>query len=243
MAMPGSYLSATRHPWACMLFVLPLLVAYEAGVVLVGLDQPEMLRNGADVWLRWVLASVGLAHLLWAPAILLTVLLLWCLWQRDNRPSEYVTVWTGMVTESCLFALLLWGSCYVIAPMLHRLGVQLSTAAMPDPAVHQLLGFVGAGIYEETLFRLLLFSLLRWLLVRIELPWPGAGCVAAVVSALLFSAAHNIGVHGESFQPFVFAFRSLAGLYFVALYHFRGFGIAVGAHAGYDVLVGMLLEI
>jgi hypothetical protein len=28
-------------------------------------------------------------------------------------------------------------------------------------------------------------------------------------------------------------------LYFTALYQFRGFGIAVGAHACYDVLVGI----
>ena len=43
-----SYFSATRHPWACILFVLPLLLAYEAGVLSMGPEQPELLRNGAD---------------------------------------------------------------------------------------------------------------------------------------------------------------------------------------------------
>ena len=38
---------------------------------------------------------------------------------------------------------------------------------------------------------------------------------------------------------FNFLFRVLAGLYFTAIYQFRGFGIAVGAHACYDVLVGI----
>ena len=37
----GEYLAATRHPWACVLFVLPLLAAYEAGVLALGTGQPE----------------------------------------------------------------------------------------------------------------------------------------------------------------------------------------------------------
>jgi hypothetical protein len=242
MSKANAYLTGTRHPWACVLFVLPLLVAYEAGVLLMGMDQPELLRNGADVWLRWVLATVGLRHLLWAPALMILVLLAWCCRGVASRPGDYLGLWIGMVAESTLFALALWGSCYVLAPLLYGMGVQLAAAAEPEPATQQLLSFVGAGIYEETLFRLLLFSGLRWLLVYIEIPWPGAGCLAGMVSALLFSAAHNVGPYGEAFLPFVFVFRTLAGLYFVGLYQYRGFGIAVGAHAGYDVLVGLLLE-
>jgi hypothetical protein len=242
MSQSSGYLIGTRHPLACMLFVLPLLVSYEAGVLLMGMDQPELLRNGADVWLRWVLATLGLRHLLWAPALLLGIMAAWCLRQRRDRPRDILGLWIGMSVESAAFAGLLWASCFVVAPLLYRLGVQLAAAAEPDPAMQQLVSFVGAGIYEETLFRLLLFSGLRWLLLRVEIPWPGAGVLAAMVSALMFSAAHNIGPYGETFQPFVFAFRALAGLYFVMLYQLRGFGVAVGAHAGYDVLVGLLAE-
>jgi hypothetical protein len=236
------YLTATRHPWACLLFVLPLLVAYEWGVVLAGMDQPDVLRNGADVWLRLALATMGLRHLLWAPAFLLAVLLVWSCFQKADRPVDYLGLWIGMLIESVVFAVGLWGACYLLVPLLHRLGIQLATAAQPEPAIQQMLGFLGAGIYEETLFRLLLFSGMRWLLARVELPWPGPGVLAAAVSALVFAAAHNVGPYGEAFEPFVFVFRTLAGLYFVALYRLRGFGIAVGAHAGYDVLVGILLE-
>jgi membrane protease YdiL (CAAX protease family) len=238
-----SYLIATRHPWACLVFVLPLLVAYEVGVLVLGLDQPELLRNGADVWLRWVLATMGLRHLLWAPSLLLVTLLLWSCRRALDRPRDYVTLWIGMMTESVAFALLLWGGCQLMVPVLHRLGVQLNAGpTQTEPAMQQLLCFVGAGIYEETLFRLLLYSGLRWGLRIIDIPWPGPSVLAALVSALLFSAAHNIGPFGENFQPFVFAFRTAAGLYFVMLFQLRGFGIVVGAHAGYDVLVGLLAD-
>ena len=244
MQLANSYFKATRHPWACLVFVLPLLLAYELGVLALGLEQPEQMRNGADAWLRWVLATLGLRHLLWAPCLLLAVLTIWHLCVRDQRPGDSVSLWIGMTVESVLFALMLWGGCHALGPMLQRLGVQLAAGQQqPEPAMQQLLCFVGAGIYEETLFRLLLFSCLRWVLQRIEIPWPGAGVLAALVSALLFSAAHNLGPYGEAFQPFVFAFRASAGMYFVMLYRLRGFGITVGAHAGYDVLVGLLAEV
>jgi hypothetical protein len=246
MFRASTYLAATRHPWACLLFVLPLLGAYEAGVLLMGMDQPELLRNGADVWLRWALSTVGLRHVLWAPCLLIAIMLAWSWRQRTNRPGEYVSLWIGMVTESMAFAGFLWGGCRFLLPLLAQLGFQLNSTALagqPEPAMQQLLCFIGAGIYEETLFRLLLFSGLRWLLARIEVPWPGPKFLAALVSALLFSAAHNLGPYGENFQPFVFAFRAAAGLYFVLLYQLRGFGIAVGAHAGYDVVVGLLAEL
>jgi len=53
--------------------------------------------------------------------------------------------------------------------------------------------------------------------------------------------AHHLGPHGEPFNGAFFAFRTAAGLYFAGLYRVRGFGIAVGAHAFYDVLAGLLL--
>ena len=242
MFLSRNYLTATRHPWSCLVFVLPLLLAYEAGVLVLGLDQPAAAAQRRHVWLRWVLASMGLRHLLWAPSLLVVVLLLWSCRRLGDRPGDGVGVWVGMTAESGIFALTLWGGCLAMAPLLYRLGVQLNAQARPEPAMQQLLCFIGAGITRKRCFVWVLFSSLRWLLERIDIPWPGAGTLAALVSALLFSAAHNLGPYGEDFQPFVFAFRVAAGLYFVLLYQIRGFGIAVGAHTGYDVLVGMLAE-
>src|SRR5262249_32075232 len=141
-----------------------------------------------------------------------------------------------------VFAVGLWGACKFLVPLLAT-AVQLPPGTECDPGVQQVVSFVGAGIYEEMLFRLLLFSALTWLLRQAEFNGPGARSLAALLSALLFSLAHHIGPQGELFNAQVFLFRTVAGLYFAALYHFRGFGIAVGAHAGYDVLVGILLEV
>src|SRR3954452_13902779 len=40
------YFSATRHPLECLLFLLPLLAAYEGGVAWLGGDQADRMRNG-----------------------------------------------------------------------------------------------------------------------------------------------------------------------------------------------------
>jgi len=257
--LAAGYLPATRHPRSCVVFVLPLLVVYEVGLYLAGPGQPDLLRNGADAWLRLGLAHLGLRASYWAPALLSAVLVLWSVLRRGDRPQNLVSVWTGMAVESAVHAVGLWALSRALGPMLDGLGIKLATAqdmfgngfsgatgesaasALTEPAVRQIVSFIGAGIYEETLFRLLVFSGLAWVFRLADFPWVLSMLLAAGASGVLFAAAHNFGPNGEAFNGYVFLFRTVAGVYFTALYQFRGFGIAVGAHAGYDVLVGVLI--
>lgn len=233
----GNYFKATLHPLSCLLFLLPLLAAYEIGVLCVGGAQPEALRNGADTWLRWVLESFGLHQLYWAPALLVGVFVVWSCARWDDRPTDPIGAWLGMAIESIVFALALWGISRGLGPALDSLGIDLNLAN--DEGASLIVTYVGAGIYEEVLFRLLLFSGVLLLLRVAQLPAMVAVLLAAGVSAAAFSAAHHVGPYGEAFDDYVFLFRTLAGLFFAFLYRLRGFGIAVGAHACYDVLVGV----
>ena len=65
--------------------------------------------------------------------------------------------------------------------------------------------------------------------------------LAVVSTSLLFSLAHHVGPTGEALRLFPFTFRTLAGLFFAGLFVVRGFGITVGTHAAYDLLVGLLM--
>src|SRR6266481_5817248 len=103
----NSYWQATRHPWACTLFVFPMLAAYEVGVRWLAPTGPEEVRNGADVWLRQALAAVGVSPAFGAPSLLLGVLLAWALWRRQDRPKDLAGVWAGMAGESAGFAVVL----------------------------------------------------------------------------------------------------------------------------------------
>jgi Type II CAAX prenyl endopeptidase Rce1-like len=234
----SNYFSATRHPWSSFLFLVPLLAAYEGGVLWLGGDQAARLRNGADAWLRWALETFGIGHVLVAPAIVVAVLLIWSWWRWADRPADPVRTWFGMALESVLFAFLLWQVSQNFGTLVERLGVKLAIT-VPTGRAAQILTFIGAGIYEEVLFRLGLFVGLYALLRCLQLPVLAALILAAAGAAAAFAAAHHIGPYGEPMNPYVFLFRALAGLYFTVLFIGRGFGIAVGAHAGYDILVGV----
>jgi Type II CAAX prenyl endopeptidase Rce1-like len=234
------YLTATRHPWPCLLFLVPLIVVYEAGVVWLGGAQPETLRNGADTWLRWGLDRFGLHQFYCVPFLVVAVFLAWTWLRFWDRPVGVGSIWFGMALESVLFAVGLWLLSRELGPLLEQMGICLSVNG-PQPRLNRVVTFVGAGIYEEVLFRLLLGFVLGFLFRQMGLPNLAGAMLTLLASALLFAAAHHIGPYGEKFDGYVFLFRSLAGLYFALLYRLRGFGIAVGTHACYDVLVGVLM--
>ena len=79
-----------------------------------------------------------------------------------------------------------------------------------------------------------------WLLGRLSGSGQPAWGMGAVVSSLLFAAAHYVGPLGDTFAVYSFTFRFLAGVFFAVLLLIRGFGIAAGTHAAYDLLVGVL---
>ncbi|MBA4189573.1 MAG: CPBP family intramembrane metalloprotease [Planctomycetaceae bacterium] len=234
----SGYLNATRHPWSCFLFLVPLLAVYEGGVLWFGGDQADRMRNGADAWLRWGLERFGAGQVLAAPAVVITVMLIWSWWRWADRPTDLVTTIFGMAFESCIFAVGLWQFSRNFGPILDGLGVHLQISTQATPMA-KILTFIGAGIYEEVLFRLALFSGLLATLRVLQIPNVPALLLATAAAALAFAAAHHIGPYGEPMRADYFVFRTSAGLYFTLLFVFRGFGIAVGAHAGYDVLVGV----
>jgi hypothetical protein len=97
---------------------------------------------------------------------------------------------------------------------------------------------LGAGLYEELLFRVLLVSALAWGARRL-LAWGPAssGLLAVTASATIFSAFHYLGPYGDPLRLDSFVFRLLSGLFFSALYLLRGFGITAWTHALYDLMI------
>jgi hypothetical protein len=234
----STYFSATRHPWASLLFLTPLLAAYEGGVWWLGGNQAYQIRNGADAWLRWALDLFGVGQVLAAPLVVLLVLLFWSWWRWSDRPDDPVTTFFGMAFESCLFACVLWQFSRNFVTIADLLGIKLQITVQVAPMA-KVLTYIGAGIYEEVLFRLGLFVGLYAILRVVRIPVLFALVFAAVTAAIAFAAAHHIGPYGEPMRADYFVFRATAGLFFTLLFIVRGFGIAVGAHAGYDILIGL----
>ena len=153
--------------------------------------------------------------------------------------------------ESIGFSLGLWTLSRILAPMLLQAGIELSvptevepevaspTLAAAEPAMRQVVTYLGAGIYEETVFRLMLFTAIILILRAMEFSGLLAILFAAMASAVVFSLAHHVGPYGQEYSNYLFLFRVVAGLYFAILFQMRGFGIAVGTHACYNVMVSI----
>ena len=99
-----------------------------------------------------------------APILVVSIFAGWS-WLKDNEcPQHIFTVCSGMTLECFLFAVGLWGVSHGFGPLLDSIGVTMSTRPNVDPTVQRVISYVGAGIYEEILFRLVLFSGLAWVL-------------------------------------------------------------------------------
>jgi membrane protease YdiL (CAAX protease family) len=229
-------------------FALPLLLLYEGlSATLAGSVGEESVRNAADVLLKTPFLLFGGARgsvYFFATVIAAAVYLV----GRDLRKAKEglrYRVFGLMFGESVLLAILL-GFVVSVATaqllgVLTTLSVQAGAGSLKamSPATRLMLA-LGAGLYEELLFRVLLVggmaAGLRWLLGGTVVP----GIIAAVVGALIFSAFHYVGSYGDKWQLASFTFRAIAGLAFSALYLTRGFGITAWAHALYDVGVMVL---
>jgi hypothetical protein len=239
---PCSYWAATRRPFPSLLLIAPLILAYESGVRWLGGASAAELRTGADIWMRNGLVRVGLTDQWFLPLGLFLILMSWqVLSFYDWRFSPAILA--GMVVESIVWAVALIGISRLIdlgfSFLEHRSLPMLTVGPkLTEPSLRSLIGYLGAGVYEETLFRLILVPVLFGGLRLLQAPQVLASALAVTGSALLFALAHHAGTAAESFTWFAFIFRWMAGVFFAWVFVIRGFGIAVGTHTGYDILVG-----
>ncbi len=235
---PNSYWQASRAPRYSLLFALPLLAFYQILAVLLS-TGPRSIRNGADVILQGLFVAVAGR---WGPLLFMICLIGGGLWlvARDMRAHGSrlrSRVFLGMLGESLALALAFGIVVGGITSGVIGLLQTLALASSGDLTWWtRLMVSLGAGIYEELLFRVLLVTALA-ATARALFGWTpvAAGVAATVLGAAIFSAFHYLGPYGDRLQVYSFVFRMIAGLFFSALYLLRGFGITAWTHALYDV--------
>jgi membrane protease YdiL (CAAX protease family) len=239
MSLPYDYVQRTRALPVNLLFLAPFVLIYEAALVATRCP----VENAAAAWLRSLLLGLGNTGLLLASAALGGAFLLAVLVRARQAPGER-HIYGGMLLEGTVYGLLLGGGAQLLAHTL-PMGKVVPLAASSSPTLDGMscqlrdLGLaVGAGVFEEIVFRGLLLAgflaVLRHGLTTDR--WTGA-ILALLGSAYLFSAYHHWGAYGEPYHASVFAFRFSAGLILGAMFLTRGLGIAALAHGVYDVLV------
>ena len=244
----SGYLEHSSSPLVSLVFVLPLILFYEMGtrgglgiarplsdhstpqhVIAFSLLQQFFSLFGATGRSLPALAVVG-------------ILLAWHIARQDRWRVRWTTL-GGMAFESALLSLPLLALSVILA---HMLRIVLLAAAHPALSVSRLppddllILCLGAGLYEELVFRLILLTLLTLLFKDLlQFPRRASALAVVLVSAVIFSGYHYLGP--ESFHWRTFAFRGLAGIYFGVLFLTRGFGVTAATHAAYDILVLLIL--
>ena len=239
-----SYWTLSRAPRYSVTFALPLLLLYEALAATLSRFAGEQMRNGEDVMLRSAFIAIAGAR---GPVIFVLCVIAVSVWliardlRRSGRLEPRVFFW--MAGEAIALSLVFG---FVIGTVTAKLLSPFSSLAIgalqPKMGIGaRLMLSLGAGLYEELLFRVLLVSGLLLLARRVLGLRPGlANTFAVALGALIFSAFHYIGPYGDPLRLDSFVFRAIAGVAFSALYVFRGFGITAWTHALYDVIVLVL---
>jgi len=274
----NSYLERTSRPVYAIVFLLPFIIFYEVGTILINTDvlNQSQVRVVAFVWLQHLLEYLGGSRLAWvAPPLVVIIILIGLQLASGKQWSFRVHDSLPMAIECTLLAVpLLVMSLFLNRPapqndinQLINNAAQIQTEAIPRcltvganstllaaaelerviPKGRSLLADIvtgiGAGIYEELVFRLILICLLMLLFQDVLLLSRKNSLILSVlISAALFSAHHHVvivdGHFGRiaTFNYTEFVFRTIAGIYFAILFAMRGFAITAGTHAFYDII-------
>jgi hypothetical protein len=237
-AQGNQYWYITQRPWVCLVFILPGLLLFEVGTYV----RHDGTVNGAtqlvasyliERLVNYLRTGHDVSSLLaMAPALLLVAVLLgWHVAARHPWRFD-AFVLAGMLGESLIYTIPLLVFWMVRQPPL------IATSSAQAAWVDNLIRSFGAGIYEELVFRLICITLLAIVLVDVlRLPRGPTAVFIVVLSAVVFAWVHHPPLGSEEWNAASFMFRFVAGTYLAGLFVFRGFGVAAGCHALYNVIV------
>lgn len=225
------YSRLTLRPLESLVFISPLLVFFHVGSLTYGTGL--LAVRDIDRLLGFFGATAP-----YLPALLVVAVLIAQHALLRHPWTVHGKVLLGMLAESAVLMLPL-----MAMSLLAGTGRGLLAAGgNEDGAFQYMLIAVGAGIYEEFLFRLMMISLVMMIFVDVfELNRDIVAVAAVLLSSVVFSAYHLTGQTYEVFPWGLFVFRTVAGVYLSGVYILRGFGIAVGAHIIYNLYIFLFL--
>lgn len=230
-----NYFNSTNTLLYSYLISLPLLLLYEILIFIAQPDSEQVVRISVDVWIKTLFSYFG-QDVLSITLIFVALLGIFVLYKERRKLSSLKAgYFATMLMEASAYAFLL--ALIISTTVNSLLQIAAPETVQSLSTLQQLALSLGAGLYEELFFRVILVSLLLLIMkYLVQTKWLRFA-LAMVIAALLFSAVHYIGELGDTFTLGSFLFRFLFGLALNAIYIFRGFGMAAWTHAIYDVMV------
>jgi len=229
---------ATR-PLHILAFLAPLLLAYEIGTIVVvmrfGADQAVGLE--AHRLIATIFESFGVVSIHLPAIALATTLLIWHLITLDPWRIR-LRVLGGMLVESAAWTMPMLLLAMVVGPALAAAEPTVSDPIGQLSPLGRLTISIGAGLYEEMLFRLILIAVLHAVLVDLLGMREMWGRVLAVIgAAVAFAMFHDLSTLPPDARLGARLYLLMAGAYLGLVYVLRGLGIVVGVHALFDAIV------
>ena len=224
------YIRLAATPWHSLLLVAPALLLFQIGLIFV---DPAAIPLAPD-HLGKVLEFFG-AALPYLPPLAVVLVLLGQHFAHKDPWKVYPDVLACMAVEAILWML-------PLIALSEIMGLLAAQGAQAGPGVlDMLMVALGAGVYEEFIFRLMALGLLGLLMVDLlSVPRKIAVPVAVAITAIGFSLYHPQNMQDGQFLWLPFAFRALAGGYLAMIYLLRGFGITAWAHILFNVYVVLI---
>ena len=227
-----SYLLKSKTSFYSFLFTLPLFFLYEVNILFLSWDDILVVRNGADFLMRNILESFDIYGLYGLGLVFFLGLLVTYIFfiKEDQQQEVNVNFLFIMLAESMLWSVVLYFLLFKFMVLLMN--------PVGKTILQQVTLAIGAGIYEEFLFRVLLIAGLSGIFGFVFM-WDKTfkNIIAVVLSGGIFSAFHFMGEYGDFFSMELFLIRFFAGLILGVLYMYRGFGITAYTHSIYDLIV------
>src|SRR5699024_260747 len=229
------YLSDTNTLIYSYLISLPLLLLYE---VLIFISQPNsdhIVRISVDVWVKTLFSYFG-QNVLSITLILVALTGIIILYRdRSKLSSLRISYFGGILLEALVYA-------FLLSLLITSLVGNLLQLTPPDSIesltlLQQLALSLGAGLYAELFFCVILVSVLLWLFKYFFSKKAAAFTAAIIFAAVIFSLVHYTGALGDTFTIRSCLFRFLFGLALNMIYLWRGLGTAAWTHAIYDLMI------
>jgi hypothetical protein len=234
------YLDASRRPLEVLFFLLPFIALYEYELVRVLRSPDGLVTNGAHLALLRLFDAFGLdAIALSLPGFLLVAIFLVQHVLSRGPWIVNLSVVARMYLESAALA----APLLVFAALLERMTPAAQIADFASlPLGARIAVSIGAGLYEELVFRMVLVGVASMALVELAGFKRQTAVVAAVaLSGLAFALYHPILHADGSLDVIRVIFLFGGGLYFGILFVQRGFGIAAATHALFDIATAMMI--
>ncbi|ARN57783.1 CPBP family intramembrane glutamic endopeptidase [Sedimentisphaera salicampi] len=263
------YLHRTSRPIYSLILVSILIVVYEAGLSSL---SPDFFATKTEhipgivvsfEWVRKFLLWLNFSEMqAWVgtPLVVIAALGIVQIKSREKIEVEWSDLPIIFAEATILtIPLLVCSSCITYIAGQHGPGYS-PVPAVPDMSAAldwqtpggmfavNIVSGIGAGIFEELVFRLLLISFATLIFEKLfGMPRIRSTITAVIVSSLLFSLHHYFYimdwrfVAGEPFRISTFTFRFLAGIYLSIIFGIRGFGIVASTHAAHNLIAACLM--